>query len=553
MVSRVVTVLGILAPLVALNALLLLLSVADYPNLPLLAVEALLFAALLSLLPRGPARSRLACLAGGLYALMLLLTAADLLVRQSLGRSLNLYLELDSVGPVVDLLQTNLGHLTTVLTLVALLALSIAVAALVAWLLSLTARRADHHGQKGTLLATALIATSLAFLPRAPISAPIAGEMLQQTSLALETRASAREFNNRLLLDDGNQYGLPGQPRPLPGLAGVDLLLGFIESYGISAFTDPRYSDLTGTTLDAMQQTLDAAGLHVVTGRLRSPVQGGQSWLGHTSLLSGQWVDTQLDYELLLASSYPTLIDDMRATGHETIAVMPAITRAWPEGNLYGYDRIHNAEGMDYQGPAFNWVTMPDQYTWHWFQQTVRQDRAQPVFAELALISSHAPWVPVLPVLENWDSIGSGEIFNRWKGQGEAPASLWKDPERVREHYGRSIAYSLEVAAGYAARHVDEDTLLVLLGDHQPASLITGENASRDVIVHIISGRRALLEPFVGREAADGSPLGLQGFRPGIRPEADTPGLRMDRFRPFLHRQFSTPPLLQADSAGPSD
>ncbi|MCL1484666.1 MAG: hypothetical protein MH208_10110 [Marinobacter sp.] len=70
-----------------------------------------------------------------------------------------------------------------------------------------------------------------------------------------------------------------------------------------------------------------------------------------TSVLSGQWVHNQLAYETLLSSNYPTLIDDFRSTGHKTMAVMPAITQAWPEGRLLRYEHIYDHDDMDYQGP----------------------------------------------------------------------------------------------------------------------------------------------------------------------------------------------------------
>ena len=71
---------------------------------------------------------------------------------------------------------------------------------------------------------------------------------------------------------------------------------------------------------------------------------------------------------------------------------------------------------------------------------------------------------------------------------------------------------------------------MIILGDHQPAPLITGEDASRDVLVHVISANPSLVEPFLSGE--------LPGFQPGIRPDPETAGATMSRFRPFLHRHF---------------
>lgn len=514
-----------------LNALFLALLLPHYPWIPWIAADALLLTGLFAVLPGGKGKQLLAGAIGVLYAILAFFALSDVLVRQSIGRPFNLYLELGVAGSVFDLMESNLGLGLSVLVIVALAVVFAGLGGYVARLLSQLG--GGTPAKAGQLVAVAgAFAVALSWLPQPAVGLSASRLAATQIQLAADTHHSTLAFRQHL-------EGPPdaAQLAPLAGLADTDVILGFIESYGISAVTDPRYRPVIGARLDQMAQRLKEAGLHIVTGRLRSPVQGGQSWLAHASLLSGQWIDTQLDYEIFLASGYPTLIRDLGITGHDTVAVMPAITRDWPEGRAFGYNRIYHSTTMGYRGPALNWVTMPDQYTWSWFQHHVRDRAANPVFAEVALISSHAPWVPILPVLEDWDSIGDGETFNRWKDAGEPPASLWQDPERVRDHYARSLDYALNVATGYAKRHVDDKTLLVLTGDHQAAPLITGDHASRDVIVHVISADAALLAPFV---RTDSNQAGLPGFSWGAHPQKGRKGPSMAYFRPFLHKQFST-------------
>lgn len=524
-----------------LNGLFLALLLPHYPWMPWIAADAVVLCGLFALLPDGAGKRLGAVVVGGLYGVLAFFALSDLLVRESLGRPFNLYLELGVAGPVFDLMQGNLGTTQSValvaLALATFLGLAFCAGRLLYRIGSNVPRRA------ATILTTLGVVTLGASLISQPfVGLSAARTAAQQVELAVDTHHSTASFRQHL-----EDNPASGQSTPLPQLGETDVILGFIESYGISSVADPRYRPLIQPRLVQMEQALAKAGLHIVTGRLRSPVQGGQSWLAHTTLLSGHWIDTQLDYEIFLASDYPTLIDDLGATGHDTVAVMPAITREWPEGRAFGYNRIYHSTTMDYRGPALNWVTMPDQYTWSWFQRQVRDRAERPVFAEVALISSHAPWVPILPVLEDWDNIGNGETFNRWKGAGEAPASLWRDPERVRDHYARSVDYALTVATEYAKRHVDDKTLLVLTGDHQPAPLITGDDASRDVIVHVISADPAMLAPFVGKSDEDG----LSGFRWGAQPRSDQEGPAMATFRPFLHRHFSVPrPPVNISAAG---
>jgi hypothetical protein len=69
------------------------------------------------------------------------------------------------------------------------------------------------------------------------------------------------------------------------------------------------------------------------------------------------------------------------------------------------------------------------------------------LFAEVTLVSSHAPWTPVAQVLEDWSAIGDGSVFSEWAEAGDPPEVVWRDPERVREQYARAIDYVLRVLA----------------------------------------------------------------------------------------------------------
>lgn len=507
--------------LLLLNGLSLLPALALPGTSPWFSLDALVVWAVLCGLEEG-GRRRFTLLVAIVYGLLTLLVLADTLVRASLGRGLNLYLEVRLLDAAWNLLNTNLGAPLAVLAPVLLVVLLAGFVWLCRYGLERLAHTSPTYLAKPLWLITGLVAAgTITPWIGSPALAFIAG----QASLISHTHETSQAFAEQLrtLSDQGREA------TPLPQLAGKDVILGFIESYGVSTVTDARYRSVVGPSLDAMARELTAAGLTIATGRLQSPIQGGQSWLGHLSVLSGQWIHNQLAYETLLSSDYATLIDDFRSTGHRTVAVMPAITRAWPEGRLLGYDQTYGHDDLGYQGPPFNWVTMPDQYTWHRFQG-IRESQEEPLFAELALISSHAPWVPVLPVLDDWGDIGNGQVFRRWEGAGEAPVSLWRDPDRVRDHYARAIAYALNVAGGFAARYVRDETLMIILGDHQPAPLITGDDASRDVVVHVISADPALVAPFLSGE--------LPGFRRGTRPDLHTPGAAMSRFRPFLHRHF---------------
>jgi hypothetical protein len=495
-----------------------------------IALEPLLLAGLFLLLPVRRWTSVLGWLAATAVTLAAAIGLADALMRRSLARPLNLYLDGSLADSLFDLLAGNLGRGTAILLLaVAVLLPVLCVVGLARLLRGLrdgaTLPRARALGVALLVVSSAPLAGEGPVAPASLVATPAVDAVTAQVRAAWRSHDERRTFLRQLERRDPMSAGLEG-------LGGADVILAFIESYGVSAVDDPRYAPLIRPRLAQLEARVKAAGLHMATATLVSPVQGGQSWLAHGTVLSGLWLDTQLRYDLMLGHGPDTLIDDFERAGYRTVALMPAITRSWLAGRRLGYDRVFGAADIDYAGPPLNWVTMPDQFTWRYLEHAIRRPDGPPLFAELALISSHAPWTPILPVLEDWSRIGDGAVFQRWADAGPEPAVLWQDAERVRQHYALAVDYALAAATGYAERFVDDDTLLIVVGDHQPAPLITGRDASRAVPMHVISGDPALLRPFMEH-----------GFRPGaLPPPAAGEAWRMDEFRSWFLDAFQRPP-----------
>ena len=524
----------LLLTLVALNAVLLALEIPRHAGLgPYgLAWEAVLLVGLFALLPAGRLARSLAWLIGAVLLALVVLALFDALTRASLTRPLNVVQDWVLLDAVYRLVTGNLGAFTT-----GLLGLVLAVGLVtVVWgasrgLHALARTAPDHRGHPRVpsfvalgLLLVGLAGTLAAMRGVAPpaTAAPGFGLVQQQVMAGQAAIAENRRFRTQLEATREQAQG-----RPFPGLDGIDVILGLVESYGVSTVFDERYAPVIVPVLDQVGDDLEAAGLHVVTGVLEAPIAGGQSWLAHASLLSGLQVRYAGHYDALQAEPRDTLVQDFQATGHRTAMLAPAIQLDWPEGRWFGWDRIVDKHDFDYAGPPFFWVTMPDQYTWSFFERELRSSAEDPVFAMLALVSSHAPWTPILTVLEDWDAIGDGAIFHEWADRGPAPETLWRDFDRVRDFYAESVRYSLEVTGAYAARFADEETLFFMLGDHQPAALMTGQDVSWAVPVHVISGDPDLLEPFRAR-----------GFVPGMQPPSESAEYGFDALRGWLRDAF---------------
>ena len=506
-------------------------AVTDDPAPAWLSLEAALIVGAMALLPRQPWSRGLAWILAAGVILFLVASLADLIFRVSLGRPLNFSLDLYLLSAVYLLAVGNSGFLRTLLGFGAI-AVSLALSAFAtAWLL--TPAASDRERPLPRLVpwlggVAVVAALTLGLIGRsAPaighrLATPAVQLVLEQAELVRATRREREAFAAELERQPGGFADLPGL---LSRLEGRNVVVTFIESYGMAALEDPEFAATIRPRLDEAAARIEGAGLHVATGELASPTLGGQSWYAHGTLLSGLWLENQLRYDLLIASERETLVDDFRRAGYRTAALMPATTTSWPEGIRLGYDDVYSKPSIPYAGPPFYWVTMPDQFTWSFLGEIVRE-AATPLFVEAAMMSSHAPWTPVLPLID-WDSVGDGAIFEPYREDGYPPEELWWDIQALREGYARSLDYSLQAMAEFAVRFLDDGTLLVVVGDHQAAPWVTGANGP-DVPVHVIARDPALLEPFLG-----------WGFRPGAFPDPEGSPPRMAEFREWFVRAFS--------------
>ena len=132
--------------------------------------------------------------------------------------------------------------------------------------------------------------------------------------------------------------------------------------------------------------------------------------------------------------------------------------------------RSTTRRNVGYAGPRFSYASMPDQYTLAAFQRLeLEQPNRAPVMAEIDLVSSHTPWAP-LPRLVDWSRVGDGSVFDPMPAEGESPEEVWRDPDLVRAAYAESIAYSLDALTSFVQQLHDQNLVLVVLGDHQPAT-----------------------------------------------------------------------------------
>jgi len=324
------------------------------------------------------------------------------------------------------------------------------------------------------------------------------------------------------------QERLAHEPGDLAKLHHANVYLILVESYGVATFDRPLLEERSRATYDAFESELGGRGFSIASGLLDSPTHGGQSWLAHATLATTIEVADQLQYEIIFTQRPKTMARFFRDAGYRTVLVQPGTTRPWPKWEFYQFENHYFLWDFDYAGPQYSWATMPDQYVLDFVRRNEIEKQKGPLFIQYALVSSHAPWSHQPVLVDDWSRIGNGNIYNHL--ETILYPITWPDFTDASEAYVRSIIYDLDVLKRYIADYVRDDSLVILLGDHQPVREVSGEEENHGVPVHVISRDKTLLEPFIAR-----------GYLPGMRPRMDDQRPPMREFLIDFLEDFSTP------------
>ncbi len=479
-------------------------------------LEAIIFLAIVLVLP--PRAGRItALLAGVIVGLLAILKVLDMASFAALDRQFDPVIDWTYLGPAASLLVDSVGRFPAVALLVAAGVLTLAVLVLMPLSVLRVTRAVSRH-RAGWLRTTAALAALWLLCAVLGVHVDdgerVASTTVTEYAYGKVSRIPAairdrQEFANAAAQDPVRST--PGD-QLLSGLAGKDVMFVFVESYGRVALGNPALSPGVNAVLDSGTGQLRAAGFSAKSAFLTSPTFGGTSWLAHSTLQSGLWVDSPERYDVLLASQRLTLSVAFARAGWRTVADIPSNTHDWPQGVFYHYDKIYDARNVGYAGPRFGYATMPDQYTLDAFHrlELSNSDR-RPVMAEIDLVSSHTPW-SATPQLISQNQIGDGSVFDRIPPQAH--------PENVQAAYGQSIEYSMSSVISFVQSYGNDQLVLVILGDHQPATIVSGVNSDHDVPITILAHDPGVLDRIHG-----------WGWQEGLRPGPDAPVWRMDVFR----------------------
>jgi hypothetical protein len=460
------------------------------------------------------------------FLVLRLFRIADTTVPMYLNRPFNLAIDSGYLFDLYDLLKTSArqGEFLLQSVNIAAVALGVVISSWYAWRAATRALLA-HRVRRSFLLVSGVLlgAGHLCQWPttQPPVMVRFGRELLsiprqlaQQRAVLARIETTARDRKSHTSPDKG-----------LEGLRGADVLLFMVESYGQIVFNRPSYQPAMEATMAGFAEILEKHGFMAVSSYLTSPTYGGASWLAHSTLEFGVRVENDLEEKALLRSALPPLAAYFHRSGYRTVSVMPGTRFSYPEGAVFGYNRFYYAWDFGYQGPTFGWAPMSDQFVLDWVRRRELAERRQPLFIRYVLISSHAAFSIQPPFLADWREIGDGSIYH--DRQLVYYPIHWPNLHNAGGAYLRSLDYEFTILGDYLAKFVDTDTLIIIMGDHQPNLQLTGKGEPWSVPVHVISRNPRLLEPFRKRS-----------YTSGLIPAQPLPHAGMETFLPNFLLDF---------------
>lgn len=279
-----------------------------------------------------------------------------------------------------------------------------------------------------------------------------------------------------------------------------------IESYGRAVSDRDDLRDAYFETIDRLQVQLDTTKWHSASSFSTSTTSGGLSWLAFSSILSGTAIRNQIQYNDLIDNhySYPNMTRYMKSQGYQTFRIK-TFKKTNKSTNIsykrldrwFAFDYWIKHHDFPYKGYKFDFLGgIPDQYSLGYFDEDLHTNKDQPLFLFVMTTNSHGPWLPPPPVVDDWRTLDTLKVKWGYK---------WKPyKDNLVQRYGKSINYQISFAVKFIAEHSDDNSLFIIIGDHQPATVVKYKQDDYDTPIHVVSKDSALVQSFKEYGFTDG-------------------------------------------------
>ena len=287
-----------------------------------------------------------------------------------------------------------------------------------------------------------------------------------------------------------------------------NIYLIMVESYGKILTDDEDLIKLYQEHIGQFSDSLQHHNIHAASNFSLSPIFGGRSWLSVGTVINGIKIKDQAVYSYLInrVKDYPSLVYFLKGEGYQTYSLQP-LNRVRPGYKLNNYERFYqydtyiNFQDLDFDGPAFGFRNVPDQYSLNYAHQKFLKASDKPFFLFFMTVSSHSPWIDLPPYPKDWHDLKNLSTAHIEKRYGETK-------EKIREtlsshyasgfatiNYAKHIFYELDFLRDFILHQAKPNDIFVILGDHQPP-LVMEQKINFYTPIHVISGDSTFIRQF---------------------------------------------------------
>ncbi|MCB0115961.1 MAG: sulfatase-like hydrolase/transferase [Caldilineaceae bacterium] len=311
-----------------------------------------------------------------------------------------------------------------------------------------------------------------------------------------------------------------------------NIYLIFVESYGSVLYKRNDWVRPYRALLADVEEELADDGWTTASALSEAPIWGGGSWMSYTSGIFGLRIDNDAEYltlfDLYQERDYPHLGNYMRDQGYH-YAWLTAISselkadKSVQYENFYNFDSWVRFPDLNYEGPMVSWGPAPlDQYSLNFARQKIEAETDQPILFYTITQNSHYPWYVLPDLAEDWRDLNDPDY-----PQPDAPPELIEHQAK-RQNYFNAIRYELKMLSDFIRNDSAEDSIFILIGDHQPPQ-VSRRSDGWDTPIHIVSRNADFVESFAE-----------YGFDLGMGVEEVAPVMHHEGLYSLLVRQLLT-------------
>jgi len=238
----------------------------------------------------------------------------------------------------------------------------------------------------------------------------------------------------------------------------------------------------------------------------------------------------------------------MKNQGYYTIGLYPPM-RERPgfsfeyHEKYYDFDRWIYYNDLDYQGNHYGWGMIPDQYSLNYTHDKFLSQINSPFFLFFPTVTSHAPWYDLPELISDWRKYQDNHISSKDRRIHASVDNIRpRNRNGITRHlkkylgftdlfqlddYLAHMFYQLSFIIEYIVNRSPQNSIFILVGDHQPP-IITKEKDGFQTPIHIISRDPSFLNTFES-----------VGFVPGFtKTTTDEHGIKHEAIYSLLTRNL---------------